>query len=257
VDAQWLPLAAFGIVLISFLANVVKGPKILVVVRESLETPPAVFDGVPVRRPRILAGKSLAVIWFFTAIMYLASLQGAVQIDGTEIDFISLPSLVLFLMATGAAITYKRSLAQQPDAALDEREIGVRNSVHVVAYRVVSWVLGVTFVAFALTLVVPIEPVDFAIPSTEALIGIAFTLLSFVITLPSLVHAWRDPVPDEVSETSRYGNRYFGQDIEREVEGIERKAERLVRTSSSRKGVKVAVRGREVRRAVATRTKRS
>lgn len=256
MDAQWLPLAAFGIVLISFLANVVMGPKILVAVRESLETPPAVFDGVPVRRPRILAGKSLVALWFFTAIMYLASLQGVVQIDGAEIDF-KPPSLVLFLVATGAAITYKRSLAQQPDGALDEREISVRNSMHVVAYRTVSWLLSMMFLVFVLALVVPLGPADFGRLSTEALLGAAFTVMSFVVTLPSLVHAWRDPVPDEVSEIATYGNRYFGQVIEREVDGVEDKAKKLVRTSPSRKGVKVAVRGREVGRVVATRTKRS
>ena len=119
---QWVPFAAVSfIVLLSFITNVAFGSK----VADWTNSAPIEVN-TPWKRPRILAGKSLVVLWFATALLYIATLPGAIVVDGVVLQISSLPALLLLAVLTVAVVTYKRSLAQQPNIQPDERERGAR-----------------------------------------------------------------------------------------------------------------------------------
>ena len=213
---QWVPFAAVSfIVLLSFITNVAFGSK----VADWTNSAPIEVNS-PWKRPRLLAGKSLVVLWFATAFLYVATLPGAVVLDGVILQIPSLPALFLLASLTVGVITYKRSLAQQPNAALDERERGVRDTLYLTSYRIAVSILAGIFVAgFIAKFVAELEVNLDQIPTDTAL-GIAVTAAMFLWVLPSLVHAWTDPIPDEVSEEASYAWKTAKREIKREIAKI-------------------------------------
>jgi hypothetical protein len=121
---------------------------------------------------------------------------------------------------TAAVITYKRSLAQQPDIQLDERERGIRDTLYLTSYRIaVSILVGIFVAGFIAKFIAGLEINLDQIPTDTAL-GIAVTAAMFFWVLPSLVHAWTDPVPDEVSEETRDAWKTAKREIKREIAEI-------------------------------------
>ena len=213
---QWVPFAAVSfIVLLSFITNVAFGSK----VADWTNSAPIEVNS-PWKRPRVLAGKSLVVLWFATAFLYIATLPGAVVLDGVVLQISSLPALLLLAGLTVAVITYKRSLAQQPNGALDERERGVRDTLYLTSYRIVGSILvGIFLAGFIAKFIAELEVNLDQIPTNTAL-GIAVTAAMFLWVLPSLVHAWTDPIPDEVSEEASYAWKTAKREIKREIAEI-------------------------------------
>jgi hypothetical protein len=213
---QWVPFAAVSfIVLLSFITNVAFGSK----VADWTNSAPVEIN-TPWKRPRLLAGKSLVALWFSTALLYIATLPGAIVVDGVVLQISSLPALLLLAGLTVAVITYKRSLAQQPNGALDERERGIRDTLYLTSYRIaVSILAGIFLAGFMAKFIAELEVNLDQIPTDTAL-GIAVTAAMFLWVLPSLVHAWTDPVPDEVSDEVRDGWKTAKREIKREIAEI-------------------------------------
>jgi len=213
---QWVPFAAVTfIVLLSFITNVAFGSK----VADWTNSAPIEVN-TPWKRPRLLAGKSLVVLWFVTAFLYIATLPGAMVVDGVVLQISSLPALLLLAVLTVAVITYKRSLAHQPNGALDERERGVRDTLYLTSYRIVGSILAGIFLAgFIAKFIAELEVNLDQIPTDTAL-GIVVTAAMFLWVLPSLVHAWTDPIPDEVSDEVRDGWKTAKREIKREIAKI-------------------------------------
>ena len=213
---QWVPFAVVSfIVLLSFITNVAFGSK----VADWTNSAPIEVN-TPWKRPRLLAGKSLVALWFATALLYIATLPGAIIVDGVVLQISSLPALLLLAGLTVAVITYKRSLAQQPNGALDERERGVRDTLYLTSYRIaVSILAGIFLAGFMAKFIAELEFNLDQIPTDTAL-GIAVTAAMFLWVLPSLVHAWTDPIPDEVSDEVRDGWKTAKREIKREIAKI-------------------------------------
>jgi hypothetical protein len=213
---QWVPFATITfIVLTSFITNVALGSG----VADWTNSAPIEVN-TPWKRPRILAGKSLVVLWFATALLYIATLPGAIVVDGVVLQISSLPALLLLAVLTVAVVTYKRSLAQQPNIQLDERERGVRDTLYLTSYRIaVSILAGIFLAGFMAKFIAELEVNLDQIPTDTAL-GIAVTAAMFLWVLPSLVHAWTDPVPDEVSDEVRDGWKTAKREIKREIAKI-------------------------------------
>jgi len=213
---QWVPFAAVSfIVLLSFITNVAFGSK----VADWTNSAPIEVN-TTWKRPRLLAGKSLVVLWFVTAFLYIATLPGAMVVDGVVLQISSLPALLLLAGLTVAVITYKRSLAQQPNGALDERERGVRDTLYLTSYRIaVSILAGIFLAGFIAKFIAELEVNPDQIPTDTAL-GIVVTAAMFLWVLPSLVHAWTDPIPDELSDEVRDGWKTAKREIKREIAKI-------------------------------------
>jgi hypothetical protein len=213
---QWVPFAVVSfIVLLSFITNVAFDPKVT-----DWTNSAAIEVNSPWKRPRLLAGKSLVALWFATAFLYIATLPGAIVVDGVVLQISSLPALLLLAGLTVAVITYKRSLAQQPNGALDERERGVRDTLYLTSYRIaVSILAGIFLAGFIAKFIADLEVNLDQIPTDTAL-GIAVTAAIFLWVLPSLVHAWTDPIPDEVSDEVRDGWKTAKREIKREIAEI-------------------------------------
>ena len=213
---QWVPFATVTfIVLLSFITNVAFGSR----VADWTNSAPIEVN-TPWKRPRILAGKSLVALWFATALLYIATLPGAIVVDGAVLQISSLPALLLLAVLTVAAVTYKRSLAQQPDIQLDERERRVRDTLYLTSYRIaVSILAGIFLAGFIAKFIAELEVNLDQIPTDTAL-GIAVTAAMFLWVLPSLVHAWTDPIPDEVSEETRDAWKTAKREIKEEIARI-------------------------------------
>lgn len=213
---QWVPFSTVTfIVLLSFITNVAFGSR----VADWTNSAPIEVNS-PWKRPRLLAGKSLVALWFATALLYIATLPGAIVVDGAVLQISSLPALLLLAVLTVAVVTYKRSLAQQPDIQLDERERGVRDTLYLTSYRIaVSILAGIFLAGFIAKFVAGLEVNLDQIPTDTAL-GIAVTAAMFLWVLPSLVHAWTDPIPDEVSEETRDAWKTAKREIKEEIARI-------------------------------------
>ena len=230
---QWVPFAAVSfIVLLSFITNVAFDPK----VTDWTNSAPIEVNS-PWKRPRVLAGKSLVVLWFATALLYIATLPGAIAVDGVVLQISSLPALLLLASLTVAVITYKRSLAHQPNGALDERERGVRDTLYLTSYRIVGSILvGIFLAGFIAKFIAELEVNLDQIPTDTAL-GIVVTAAMFLWVLPSLVHAWTDPIPDEVSEEASYAWKTAKREIKEEIAKIRKnvpKAEKVAQAELRR-----------------------
>jgi hypothetical protein len=171
---------------------------------------------VPWRRPRIIAGKSLVTIWFASAALYLATLPQVLVIPDVDLSGWSIPALAIMLLASFSATTYKRSLAQQVEDQLDERELAARNGFYPLAHQTVLTFASALFVIFFI-LQVGQNEIDLGTINSETALGAAMTLLFFFWVTPSLVHAWRDPVPDEVSEEMQRSLKEAKRELRREL----------------------------------------
>lgn len=140
------------------------------------------------------------MLWFAAALACLATLPGVIGIDAAAAAAASGPAIGAIALMTVAAVTYKRSLAQQPSDALDERERGVRELVYLIAYRVVAGTLVSVGLADYLARSFWEVRIDWGAIPGETLLGGAVLAATFLWVLPSLVHAWRDRTPDEVSD---------------------------------------------------------
>ena len=213
---QWVPFAAVSfIVLLSFLTNVAFGSR----VADWTNSAPIEIDS-PWKRPRLLAGKSLVVLWFTTALLYIATLPGAIVVDAVVLQISSLPALLLLAALTIAVTTYKRSLAQQPNDALDERERRIRDTLYLTSYRIAASILVLIFLAGFLAKFIAKLEVNLDQIPTDTALGITVTAAVFLWVLPSLVHAWTDPIPDEVSEEASYAWKTAKREIKREIAEI-------------------------------------
>ncbi len=265
MDAQWLPYAVVvGTAVLAFLFNMVASPRLT----RALNSPVEVH--VPWRRPRIIAGKSLVTIWFASAALYLATLPQVLELPGVDLSGWSIPTLAIMLLASFAATTYKRSLAQQVEDQLDERELAARNGFYPLAHQTVLMFASTLFVILFIVQLGSNE-IDLGTINSETALGSAITLLFFFWVTPSLVHAWRDPVPDEVSEEMRRALKDAKRELRREFRGLSieidaagaevkdeiRKAMGMGETSKKKgrspRGLKVAVNGRLVKGASAAK----
>ena len=213
---QWVPFAAVSfIVLLSFLTNVAFGSR----VADWTNSAPVEINS-PWKRPRLLAGKSLVGLWFTTALLYIATLPGAIVVDAVVLQISSLPALLLLAALTIAVTTYKRSLAQQPNDALDERERRIRDTLYLTSYRIAASILVLIFLAGFLAKFIAKLEVNLDQIPTDTALGITVTAAVFLWVLPSLVHAWTDPIPDEVSEEASYAWKTAKREIKREIAEI-------------------------------------
>jgi hypothetical protein len=213
MDAQWLPYAVVvGTAVLAFLFNMVASPRLM----RALNSPVEVH--VPWRRPRIIAGKSLVTIWFASAALYVATLPQVLEIPNVDLSGWSIPALAIMLLASFAATTYKRSLAQQVEDQLDERELAARNGFYPLAHQTALTFASALFVIFFI-LQVGQNEIDLGTINSETALGAAMTLLFYFWVTPSLVHAWRDPVPDEVSEEMQRSLNEAKRELRRELRG--------------------------------------
>jgi len=205
----------------------------------------------PWKRPKILAGRSLVTLWFLGAALHLALLPGIVTTAEPLLAVSQLPSVLIVLALTFTAVSYKRSLAQQPDAGIDERERAVRDRLYLTSYQIIASIL-VLFWLLAFALLVTQE-VDFLIVgelSLDTLAGLGFLAAMFLYALPSLVHAWIDPVPDELSDEDRDAWRTAKREIKSEIAKIRKdlpKGEKAAR-AELRKADRVLSRTRNQRK---------
>lgn len=217
---QGLPFAVVaGIVLASFVLNVAFGMRV-----SDAFNAGAIEINTPWRRPRLLAGRPLVALWFAAALAFLATLPGVVGIDAAAAAVASGPAIGAIALMTVAAVTYKRSLAQQPTDALDEREREVRDSLYLISYRIVASVLvGVGIAGYA-AIAIANERIDWDAIAADALIGGAVLAATFIWVLPSLVHAWHDRRPDEVNDETREAWRAARRELRRALRsGSERR----------------------------------
>lgn len=205
----------------------------------------------PWKRPKILAGRSLVALWFLGAALHLALLPGIVTTGESLLAVSQLPSVLIVLALTFTAVSYKRSLAQQPDAGIDERERAVRDRLYLTSYQVVASILVLFWLlAFALLVTQEVDVLIVGELSLDTLAGLGFLAAMFLYALPSLVHAWIDPVPDELSDEDRDAWRTAKREIKSEIAKIRKdlpKGEKAAR-AELRKADRVLSRTRNQRK---------
>lgn len=86
--------------------------------------------------------------------------------------------------------SFRQSLAQAPEAALDERQVAIRDRAYLESYRILSGVLllGVLVVGILPDLLDRSLQVTF-----ETIQPVMWGLIHYTIILPSAVVAWREP----------------------------------------------------------------
>ena len=175
----------------------------------------------PWKRPKILAGRSLVALWFLGAALHLALVPGIVTTGEPLLAVSRFPSVLIVLALTFATVSYKRSLAQQPDAEIDERERVVRDRLYLTSYRIIASILVLFWIlAFALLVTQEIDVLIVGELSLNTIADLGFLAAMFLYALPSLVHAWIDPVPDELSDEDRDAWRTAKREIKSEIAKI-------------------------------------
>ena len=205
----------------------------------------------PWKRPKILAGRSLVALWFLSAALHLALLPGIVTTGEPLLAVSQLPSVLIVLALTLTTVSYKRSLAQQPDSEIDERERTVRDRLYLTSYRIISSILVLAWlVVFALLVTQGVDTLVVSELSLDTLAGLGFLAAMFLYALPSLVHAWIDPVPDELSDEDRDAWKTAKREIKSEIAKIRKdlpKGEKAAR-AELRKADRVLSRTRNQRK---------
>ena len=205
----------------------------------------------PWKRPKILAGRSLVALWFLSAALHLALLPGIVTTGEPLLAVSQLPSVLIVLALTLTTVSYKRSLAQQPDSEIDERERTVRDRLYLTSYRIIASILVLAWlVVFALLVTQGVDTLVVSELSLDTLAGLGFLAAMFLYALPSLVHAWIDPVPDELSDEDRDAWRTAKREIKSEIAKIRKdlpKGEKAAR-AELRKADRVLSRTRNQRK---------
>ena len=205
----------------------------------------------PWKRPKILAGRSLVALWFLSAALHLALLPGIVTTGEPLLAVSQLPSVLIVLALTLTTVSYKRSLAQQPDSEIDERERTVRDRLYLTSYRIISSILVLAWlVVFALLVTQGVDTLVVSELSLDTLAGLGFLAAMLLYALPSLVHAWIDPVPDELSDEDRDAWKTAKREIKSEIAKIRKdlpKGEKAAR-AELRKADRVLSRTRNQRK---------
>lgn len=94
------------------------------------------------------------------------------------------------LMAAAMLYLFRRSMAQAPDAMLDERQVRIRDRAYLTAYQVFA---GITLVALLL-LGIGADALDTPITLTfDVLQPVIWGTILYGIVLPSAVVAWQEP----------------------------------------------------------------
>ena len=238
--------AILGIVGLSFLGTVALPRRI----SDQFNTA-SVEVHTPWKRPKILAGRSLVALWFLSAALHLALLPGIVTTGEPLLAVSQLPSVLIVLALTLTTVSYKRSLAQQPDSEIDERERTVRDRLYLTSYRIISSILVLAWlVVFALLVTQGVDTLVVSELSLDTLAGLGFLAAMFLYALPSLVHAWIDPVPDELSDEDRDAWKTAKREIKSEIAKIRKdlpKGEKAAR-AELRKADRVLSRTRNQRK---------
>jgi hypothetical protein len=89
---------------------------------------------------------------------------------------------------------FRRRLANAPDAALDEREVRVRDRAYLQAHRIGTAALFVVGIA-----AVPVVGLDQTI-AVEVVVDVMLSLAMAVLALPAAVVAWTEPDDEDVVE---------------------------------------------------------
>ena len=175
----------------------------------------------PWKRPKILAGRSLVALWFLGAALHLALVPGIVTTGEPLLAVSRFPSVLIVLALTFATVSYKRSLAQQPDAEIDERERVVRDRLYLTSYRIIASILVLAWLlVFAVLMTQEVDVLIVGELSLDTIADLGFLAAMFLYALPSLVHAWIDPVPDELSDEDRDAWRTAKREIKSEIAKI-------------------------------------
>ena len=205
----------------------------------------------PWKRPKILAGRSLVALWFLGAALHLALVPGIVTTGEPLLAVSRFPSVLIVLALTFATVSYKRSLAQQPDAEIDERERVVRDRLYLTSYRIIASILVLAWLlVFAVLMTQEVDVLIVGELSLDTIADLGFLAAMFLYALPSLVHAWIDPVPDELSDEDRDAWRTAKREIKSEIAKIRKdlpKGEKAAR-AELRKADRVLSRTRNQRK---------
>lgn len=187
-----------------FFGNVLPGER----VADALSTSPVTLPegslrARVLRRPRFLTGRLLVGIWFVTFFLAIATQIAAPAVSAGIRGLLALAAVGLFIAASIIVLAWQRSLAQQPRARLDERERHLQGAVYLVAYRIVASVLAAAF-AVGVGAVFAGWRVDaLVIPEDESGLVNILAIGAFVLyCLPSLVHAWLEPRPEDAEDES-------------------------------------------------------
>jgi hypothetical protein len=113
-----------------------------------------------------------------------------------------LVSLAGWMASVYVVYEFRRRLANAPDAALDEREVRVRDRAYLQAHRIGTAALFVVGVA-----VVPLVGLDQTI-SVEVVVDVMLSLAMAILALPAAVVAWTEPDDDAVETADAYAEQY-------------------------------------------------
>lgn len=204
MDPVLVALAITAIFAAFFFINVLPGERVADALNASPVTlPEGSLRARVLRRPRFLSGRLLVAIWFLALFAVTAAPVLAQAVAADDRRLLTLAALGIFLAVSVVVLAWQRSLAQQPRARLDERERNLQGTVHVLAYRVVAWLLGAALAAGIGAVLVGWHVDIITIPWDESQVVDYLLVGSLVLScLPSLVHAWLEPRPDAEEDES-------------------------------------------------------
>jgi hypothetical protein len=141
---------------------------------------------VPQRRRRLVVTVALSA---YPAFMLEEALLGTTGVP-TILRVVAAAAILTIMFATlRRVVTYQNALARQPDAALDERQISVRDRAYLVAYRWFALaVLGCLLVA-RIAVEVHVAPGLWS----DLIPAFLWGALLYSVLLPSAVVAWETP----------------------------------------------------------------
>lgn len=126
----------------------------------------------------------------------------------SDLPLPDVPAIVLIVVllvgwATSVYVVYefRRRLANAPDAALDEREVRVRDRAYLQAHRIGTAVLFLAGLVGG-----PLLSVTDTVLSAGLVVDVTFSLAMGLLVLPAAVVAWTEPEddldPDELGAVS-------------------------------------------------------
>lgn len=141
---------------------------------------------VPRRRRRQVVTVALSA---YPAFMLEEALLGTTQVP-TILRVVAAAAILTVMFATlRRVVTYQNALARQPDAALDERQISVRDRAYLVAYRWFALAVLGCLLGARIGVEVHVAPGLW----TELIPVVLWGALVYSIVLPSAVVAWQTP----------------------------------------------------------------
>ncbi len=124
--------------------------------------------------------------------VFVAAWLGLPAAGVTGLGWALVVALIGFAVILGAALLYlfRRSMAQAPDAQLDERQVRIRDRAFLVAYQLFAslTLLGLIVVAIGS------DVIDSPITLTyDIMQPVIWGAILYAIVLPSAVVAWQEP----------------------------------------------------------------